>query len=103
MTAKHCSFQIIGGESTGTYRFTTGFYGLTVMPTEVQKVMDILLANFNEVFVFIDDILVVTKGTKTEHLAKVRELLKRLEAANIQLKAGNVNLQKKRLSDWDSN
>ena len=34
LTAKHCYFQIIGGESTGTYRFVTGFYGLTVMPTE---------------------------------------------------------------------
>ena len=25
LTAKQCNFQIIGGESTGTYRFVTGF------------------------------------------------------------------------------
>ena len=68
LTAKHCNFQIIGGESMGTYRFVTGFYGLTVMPTEFQKVMDLLLANFREKFVFIDDILIVTKGNKAEHL-----------------------------------
>ena len=37
LTAKHCNFQIIGSESTGTYRFVTGFYGLTGMPTEFQK------------------------------------------------------------------
>ena len=67
LTAKHCNFQIIGGESTGTYRFVTGFYGLTVMPTEFQKVMDNLLARFREVFVFIDDVLIVTKGTKQQH------------------------------------
>ena len=73
LIAKHCSFQIIGGESTGTYRFVTGFYGLSVMPTEFQKVMDILLAKFREVFVFIDDNLIVTKGTKNQHLDKVRE------------------------------
>ena len=24
LTAKHCKFQIISGESTGTYRFVTG-------------------------------------------------------------------------------
>ena len=36
-TAKHCKFQIIGGKSTGTYRFVTGQYGLTIMPTEFQK------------------------------------------------------------------
>ena len=42
VTAKRCNFQIIGGESTGTYRFVTGFYGLSVMPTEFQKLMDLL-------------------------------------------------------------
>ena len=33
LTKKHCNFQIVGGKSTGTYRFITGYYGLTVMPT----------------------------------------------------------------------
>ena len=42
LTAKHCNFQIIGGELTGTYRFVTGLYGLSVMPTEFQKLMDLL-------------------------------------------------------------
>ena len=64
LTAKRCNFQIIGGESTGTYRFVTGFYGLSFCPTEFQKVMDILLPKIREVFVFIDDILIVTKGTR---------------------------------------
>ena len=36
VTKKHCNFQIVGGKSTGTYRFKTGCYGLTVMPTEFQ-------------------------------------------------------------------
>ena len=39
-TAKHCNFNIICGEPTGTYRFKTGFYGLTDMPAEFQKAMD---------------------------------------------------------------
>ena len=39
-TAKHCIFNIICGESTCTYRFKTGFYGLTDMPAEFQKAMD---------------------------------------------------------------
>ena len=36
---------------------------------------------------YIDDILIVTKRTKTEHLNKVREVMKVLDAANLQLKA----------------
>ena len=41
LPARQCNFQIIGGESTGRYRFVTGFYCLSVMPTKFQKVMDI--------------------------------------------------------------
>ena len=86
LTKRHCNFQIIGGKSTGTYRFTTGYYGLTIMPTEIQKVMDLTLANINSVFVYID-ILIVTKGTKHDHINKVREVMKILDGAKLQLKA----------------
>ena len=78
LTKRHCNFQIIGGKSTGTYRFTTGYYGLTIMPTEFQKVMDITTANIKSVFVYLDDILIVTKGTKHDHINKVREVMKKL-------------------------
>ena len=98
-TAKHCNFQIFGGESTGTYRFVSGFYGLSVMPTEFQKVMDLLLAKFREVFLFIDDILIVTKGTKNEHLDKVREILKTLDNAELQLKAGKCKIAQSEI-EW---
>ena len=98
-TAKHCNFQIFGGESTGTYRFVSGFYGLSVMPTEFQKVMDLLLAKFREVFLFIDDILIVTKGTKNEHLDKVREILKTLDNAELQLKAGKCKIAQSQI-EW---
>ena len=87
LTKKHCNFQTVGGKSTGTYRFITGYYGLTVMPTEVQKLMDLTLVNINSVFVYIDGILIVTKGTKTEHRNKVREVMKVLDEANVHLKA----------------
>ena len=50
LTKRRCNFQSVGGKSTGTYRFTTGFCGLTVMPTEFQKLMDLTLANINSVF-----------------------------------------------------
>ena len=36
-TAKHCNFNIIDGRATGTYRFITGFYGLTDMPSELKR------------------------------------------------------------------
>ena len=85
-TAKHCNFQIIGGKTTGTYRFVTGFYGLTIMPTEVQKAMDQKLRNLPNTYVFLDDILIVTKGSMEKHFEVVKQVLNRLDNANIQLK-----------------
>ena len=40
-TAKYYNFNIIGGQATGTYRFNTGLYGLTDMPADFQKAVDI--------------------------------------------------------------
>ena len=98
LTAKHCNVQIIGGESTGTIRFVTGFYGLSVMPTEFQKLMDLLLAKFRGVFVFIDDFLIVTKETKNEHLDKMREFLKTLDNAELQLKSGKCKIEQSEIA-----
>ena len=91
-TAKHCNFQIIGGKSTGTYRFVTGRYGLTIMPTEFQKVMDLTLVNMDSTFVYIDDILIVTKGEKSVHMQKIREVLEVLNEANLQLEADKCKI-----------
>ena len=96
LTAKQCSFQMIDGESTGTYRFVTGFYGLSVMQTELQKVMDLLKAKFREVFVFIDDILILTK---LNHIDKVREILETLQGAKLQLKARKCKINKQEI-EW---
>ena len=50
-------------------------------------------------FVFIDDILIVTKGTKQEHIEKVREALKTLNGAKLHLNAGKCNIAKQEI-EW---
>ena len=54
-TAKHCNFNFICGQATGTYRFKTGFYGLTDMPAEFQKTMDYTLIGLQNTYCFSDD------------------------------------------------
>ena len=68
-TSEQCNFSLVGGKSTGTYRFKNGFYGLTSMPAEFQKVIDNLLKELSQANAFIDDILIASKGTKLEHIA----------------------------------
>ena len=64
------------------------------MPTEFRKVMDTSQGKFREVFVFIDDILFVTKVSKDRHLDKVREIPKKLDHAELQLNALKVRRMK---------
>ena len=75
-TAKHRNFNIICGESTGTNRFKTGFYGLTDMPAEFQKAMDYKLIGLQNTYCFLDDRIIVRTGSETNHLAYVTKCLK---------------------------
>ena len=66
-TAEQCNFNIVGRKDTGTYRFLTGLYGLADMPAEIQKSMDRTINHAKNTFCFADDILIVSKGSETEH------------------------------------
>ena len=77
---KHCNFNIVSGDMTGTYRFKTGFYGLTDMPAEIQKAMDYTLIGLKNTFCFLDDILIVSNGSEEDHFNLVVNFLKKLDA-----------------------
>ena len=83
-TAKHCKFNIICGESTGTYRFKIGFYGLTDLPAEFQKAMDYTLIGLQNTYCFLDDFIIVSTGTETDHLIYVTKCLKKLDEDNLR-------------------
>ena len=85
-TSVQCNFSLVGGKSTGTYHFQTGFYGLTTMPAEFQRVMDTIFLELPQAHAFIDDNLVVTKGTEIEHISAVERILRKLDCENMSLK-----------------
>ena len=86
---KHCNFNILGGKATGTYRFINGFYGLTDMPATFQKTIDKTLHDINSKLAYLDDILIITKGTLDEHEKELDKILHRLNEENLA-----INLQK---------
>ena len=59
------------------------------MPAEFQKAMDYTLAGLQNTYCFLDDIIIVSIGTETDHLAYVTKCLKKLDEDNLR-----VNLQK---------
>ena len=84
-TARHSDFNIISGEGTGTHRFITGFYGLTDMPAAFQKVVDYTLVGLQNTHCFLDDIIIVSRGSKEEHLKLVYKCLKKLDEDNLRI------------------
>ena len=82
-TAKHCNVNIICGEATGTYRFRTGFYGLTDMPAEFQKAMDYTLVGLQNTYCFPDNKIIVSTGSESDHLSYVTKFVKKLDEDNL--------------------
>ena len=70
---------------TGTYRFQTGFYGFTDMPAEFQKAMDYTLIGLENTYCFLDDILIVSKGSLIDHKNYVMKCLQRLDDKNLRI------------------
>ena len=74
-TREQCNFSLIGGNATGTYQFQTGFHGLTDMPAEFQKAIDLTLTNWSNTYAYLDDILIVTKGSIDTDKQKLQTIL----------------------------
>ena len=67
-TAKHCNFIINCDESTDTYRFKTGLYGLTNMSAELQKAADYTLIGLQNTYWFLDNIRIISSGSESDHI-----------------------------------
>ena len=98
-TARHCNFNIVSGDMTGTYRFKTGFYGFTDMQAEFQKAIDCTLAGLDNTFCFLDDILIVSRGGLEKHLDLVRICLIKLDQENLRINLAKCHFVKDKL-EW---
>ena len=76
-TSKHCNFAMTGEKINGYYRFLKGFYSRADIPTIFQEKIDRTLSH--QTPVWLDDIIIVTRGTKEEHTRKLYSVLTKLE------------------------
>ena len=78
-TSRQCVFALTRGKFRGYYRFKKGSYGLADIPTIFQEKIDRTLGYCTPVW--LDDIIVVTRGNKQDHEKKLFEILNKLEKA----------------------
>ena len=81
-TSQHCNFAVTGENMNGYYRFLKGFYGPANIPTISQEKIDRNLRH--QTPVWLDDIIIVTRGTKEEHTRKLYSVLSKLENEGYQ-------------------
>ena len=63
----------------GSFKPTIMFFGLCNSPTTFQTMMNKIFADMEDVVVvYIDDIMIFTKGNLVQHQAKVKEVLQQL-------------------------
>ena len=72
------------------------------MPAAFQKVMDYTLVELQNTHCFLDDIIIVSRGSKEEHLKLVYKCLKKLDEDNLRIILP-VTLQKQKLNGLDKN
>ena len=88
-----------GGDFTGYYRFLKGFYGLADIPTIFQEKIDHTLANKHPAW--LDDVIIVTKGTKAEHKRELVETMERMEKAGYRLSEKKSEFFKRDIEQQD--
>ena len=76
-TSKHCNFAITGEKINGYYRFLKEFHGPADIPTIFQEKLDRTLGH--QIPVGLDDIIIVTRGTKEQHTQKLESVSTKLE------------------------
>ena len=76
-TSKHCNVAVTGENMTGCYRYLKGLYGPAEIPTTFQEKIDRTLGH--QTPVWLDDIIIVTCGTKEEHTRKLYLVFSKLE------------------------
>ena len=64
------------------------------MPATFQKTINKTLENIPNNFNFLNDILIITKGTIADHISDIKLILKRLDEENLAIKLEKCNFAK---------
>ena len=98
-TANHCNFNIISGDMTGTCRFQTRFFWAHRYASRIPKSYG-QHPNWSKKYIlFLDDILIASKGSLDEHKSYVMNCLKRLNDENLRINLPKCHFGKLEI-DW---
>ena len=97
-TAKHCNLKMFCGETTSTHRFKAGFYGLTDIPAKFQNAMDYTLLVLRNTYCFLDDIIIVSTGSESDHMNYIIKCLEKFYKKNLLISFQKRNFAKTKIN-----
>ena len=68
------------------------------MPAEFQKAMDYTIVGLSNTYCYLDDIIVVSKGTKESHLKYAYKCLQKLDADNLRINLSKGHFAKHQMN-----
>ena len=80
----------------GKYKFLQVPFGLAQAPAFLQHIMNKVLDNCPFAMTYLDDIIIFS-NMEEEHLAHIKEIFKRLEAADLKMKRSKCDFFKKHI------
>ena len=96
-TSKHCNFAVTCENLNGYYQFVKQFYGPADIPTFFQEKIYRTLGH--QTPVWLDDIVIVTRGTEEEHTRKLNSVLSELENEGYRASKKKSNFYQKKRCD----
>lgn len=75
----------------GHFEYTRSAQGLCNSPAAFQRLLDFVVRDLDNVFVYIDDI-VITSGSHEEHLATWKKVLERFRTYNLKCRPGKIQI-----------
>ena len=85
---------MLGGKKTETCRLQNNFYGLTDMPAAFQKTIDQSQEGIKSKFVFLQDILVTTKGNLKHNEKVLDKIVQKLDQLGVAFSLAKLNSPK---------
>ena len=95
-TSKHCNVAVTSENVSGYYRFSKGFYGAAEIPTISQEKIDRKLGH--QTPVWLDDIIVVSRGAKEEHTRNLYSVLTKFEREGYRASTQKSNFTKNNIA-----
>ena len=83
-TREQCNFSLIGGNATGTYQFQTDFTASRTCRPNFKKPL-ISHTNCSNTYAYLDNMMIVTKGSVEIHKQKLQTILGKLDGENFAI------------------